>query len=96
MPVPMQRAGEGDPHPAHRRGTKSATTSGIIPSHCYFLKLYMHLHIPIVLRYRMQLSWYRHLVPQDGCVAATYYNGDGAVCGQILSTLASSSQEIYA
>ena len=87
MPMPMQRAGEGDSHPAHRKGTNAAIVDGTVNSHCYYLRLYMHLHIPMVLRWRILLSRYRRVVPQDGYIPASYDNDQGPVCIQILTTL---------
>ena len=53
MSAPMQRAGEGDPHPAYGKGSKAAMISGTVNSHCFLLSLCMRLQIPMVLRKRL-------------------------------------------
>ena len=36
MPVSMQNAGEGRPHPADRKGTKAAITYSFVKSHLHY------------------------------------------------------------
>ena len=56
MPVPMQRTAEGDPHPTHRKGSQAAIIDGTVNSHCYYLKVHIYLHIPMVLRWRIAFT----------------------------------------